>query len=72
MAKIVGVVYYPPSPELPYLAVLLYQGDVLSARAVPSLDAGDAFIANIAPKLAAQIAEDKKKAEKKANKKAKK
>lgn len=41
-----AVVYGPPGPGLPYLAVILNsENEVVSARAVPSVAAGEALIA---------------------------
>lgn len=42
-----GVVYDPPSSGLPYLAVVLHKGEVVVARAVPSVAAGEALIAEV-------------------------
>jgi hypothetical protein len=55
MAYISATVYSPPKPGLPHLAVLLYEGDVLAARACNSIAAGEAFIAKIMPELQAKI-----------------
>ena len=42
-----GVVYDPPAPGLPYLAVVLHKGEVVVARAVPSVQAGESLIASV-------------------------
>lgn len=40
-----GVVYDPPRPDLPYLAVIFKpEGEVLTALAVASVEAGEALI----------------------------
>lgn len=47
MAHISGVVYDPPKNGFPYLAVIFKpDGEVLVARAVPSLQAGEQLIAS--------------------------
>lgn len=48
MAKIATIVYDPPAPGFPHIAVLFdTNGEVMAARAVPSREAGEAFIAGI-------------------------
>lgn len=48
MAKIASIVYEPPAQGFPYLAVLFdLGGEVLAARAVPSREAGEAFIISV-------------------------
>ncbi|TWS07794.1 hypothetical protein FJD35_24240 [Pseudomonas mandelii] len=42
-----GVVYDPPGPGLPYLAVVLNNGEVVVARSVSSVAAGEAMIAKV-------------------------
>lgn len=42
-----GVVYDPPSAGLPYLAVVLHDNEVVVAKAVPSVAAGEALIASV-------------------------
>lgn len=42
-----GVVYDPPGLGLPYLAVVLHEGEVVVAKAVPSAPAGEALIAQV-------------------------
>jgi hypothetical protein len=56
MAHLTAVVYDPPGAGLPYLAVLLYNGEVLAARAAPSFAAAEVFNATIMPELAAEAA----------------
>ena len=46
MANITGAVYEPPSPNLPLVAVIIGpDGEVLTARVVPSHQAGEKIIA---------------------------
>jgi hypothetical protein len=40
-----SVVYPPPRPELPHIAVVFRDGRVLSAVSVPSIEAGEQVIA---------------------------
>jgi hypothetical protein len=40
-----GVVYPPPRPELPHIAVVFRDGRVLNAATVPSIEAGEQVIA---------------------------
>lgn len=42
-----GVVYLPPTSGLPYLAVVLHDGEVVVARSVPSVAAGEELIASV-------------------------
>ena len=42
-----GVVYPPPRPELPYIAVVFRNGRVSNAVSVPSVEAGEKAIATI-------------------------
>jgi hypothetical protein len=42
-----GVVYDPPASGLPHLAVVLHNNEVVVARAVPSVAAGEALIASV-------------------------
>lgn len=43
-----GVIYDPPMPEFPFLAVVFnLDGDVLAARAVPDVLTGEKLIAEI-------------------------
>jgi hypothetical protein len=45
MAQISGVVYTPPGPQFPLIAVLFGpDGEVLTARAVPTVAAGEKLI----------------------------
>ena len=60
MAKISAVVYDPPSSEFPHIAVVFYGEEVLVARRVPSLKAGDEFLAEVMPQVAAKIEADRK------------
>jgi hypothetical protein len=45
MAKVRGAVCSPPSEGLPPFAIILYENEVVGCRAVPSIVAGDAFLA---------------------------
>lgn len=48
MAYIHGAVYTPPNPSLPLIAVLIGpDGEVLTARVVPSVAAGEKLIADV-------------------------
>jgi hypothetical protein len=43
-----GALYAPPEPSLPYVAVLLNaEDDVLSAKSVPTAEAGEDLVAKI-------------------------
>lgn len=42
-----GVVYDPPAAGLPYLAVVLNKGEVVVAKSVSSVAAGEALIAKV-------------------------
>jgi hypothetical protein len=42
-----GVVYPPPRPDLPHVAVLFRNGRVLKAVSVPSVEAGEKAIATL-------------------------
>jgi hypothetical protein len=72
MAYVTGAVYEPPFDGLPYLAVLLHEGEVVTSKAFKSPEAGAAFLATIVPQLQAKIDADphiskKKKVRRKAN-----
>jgi len=58
MAYVTGAVYDPPSHGLPYLAVLLHKGEVITSKAFKSPEAGAAFLATIVPQLQAKIDAD--------------
>lgn len=48
-----SIVYAPPTPEFPYLAVLFHpDGEVLAARPMISQEAGEQFIASVALEIA--------------------
>jgi hypothetical protein len=55
MAQISAVVYDAPSPKFPALAVLFHENEVLVARAVHSIVAGEALIARLIPEFQAKI-----------------
>lgn len=57
--SMVGGVYTPPRPGLPYVAVVLNDGQVVSADAVPSPEVGEAMIATIFKQFAADKAAGK-------------
>lgn len=42
-----GVVYDPPAVGLPYIAVVLHDGEVVVSKAVSSVAAGEALIAKV-------------------------
>lgn len=48
-----GVVYDPPRAGLPFLAVVLNNGEVVVARAVASVAAGEALIGQVFADFAA-------------------
>jgi hypothetical protein len=54
MASVTGAIYEPPSDDLPYLAVLLHNGEVVASKAFKSPEAGTAFLATIVPQLQAK------------------
>jgi len=58
MAYVSGVVYGPPSEGLPFLAVLLHEGQVVASRAFKSPNGAAKFIATILPQLRAKIDAD--------------
>jgi hypothetical protein len=64
MAKVRATVYDPPAAGLPYLAVLLHGDEVLAARAVPSVEAGEAFNQMMMTEFAAKVATPTSKAKK--------
>jgi hypothetical protein len=54
---ITGAVYDPPRPDLPYVAVVIGpDGEVVVARSVPSVVAGEALIKSVFTEFAAQRA----------------
>jgi len=56
MADVHGVVYDPPSAGFPPVVVIFYEGEVIGARAAPSVEAGEAFLAKVINEFAAKIA----------------
>ncbi|MDY7536423.1 hypothetical protein RGV33_32905 [Pseudomonas sp. Bout1] len=48
-----GVVYSPPGAGLPYIAVVLVDGEVLVSKTVSSIAAGEAMIAKVFSDFAA-------------------
>jgi hypothetical protein len=60
MAKLTAIVYDPPATGFPFLAVMFdHNGEVLVARAVPSQEAGEQLLANVASDIAAQRGKEK-------------
>jgi hypothetical protein len=55
MARIRGAVYAPPMEGLPPIAVILYENEVIGARAVPSVEAGDAFLAKMIQEFSGMV-----------------
>ena len=56
MAYAHGIVYEPPAPHLPYLAVIFHEnGDVLVAHAVPTPEAGEKVIEKALEDLQAKL-----------------
>src|SRR5918993_5404341 len=50
-----AVVYDPPAPDLPHMAVLFDAGgEVVAVRPVESIDAGEAALANLVENLTAE------------------
>lgn len=55
MAKMSSVVYDPPGPGFPFIAVLFDpKGEVVVARTVPSREAGEALIIQVLNEAAAE------------------
>jgi hypothetical protein len=55
MAKVRGAVYSPPSEDLPPVAIILYENEVLGSRAVPSVVAGDIFLAKMMEEFSGMV-----------------
>jgi hypothetical protein len=55
MSKIRGAVYSPPLGGLPPVAVILYENEVIGARTVPSVEAGDAFLAKMMQEFSGMV-----------------
>lgn len=56
MSYLDGVVYSPPSAEYPALIVIFKSdGDILAARAAPSVEEADAFLARVVEEVRAKI-----------------
>jgi hypothetical protein len=54
-ADLTAVVYDPPVPDLPHMAVLFdARGEVVAVRPVESIDAGEAALANLVENLTAE------------------
>jgi len=61
MSKIRGVVYAPPllfAGDFPEVAVVLLDKEVIGARAVQSIEAGEAFIASVLAGMGANNGKD--------------
>jgi hypothetical protein len=55
MSKVRGAVYPPPIEGLPPVAVILYENEVIGARAVPSVEVGDAFLARMMQEFSGMV-----------------
>ena len=55
MAKVRGAVYHPPLEGLPPVAVILYENEVIGARAVPLVEMDDAFLARMIQEFAGMV-----------------
>jgi hypothetical protein len=55
MAYMTGEVLVPKKQGIPFMAVLMFEGEVLAARPFKTLAEGEAFIAKIMPELQAKI-----------------
>lgn len=55
----IGVVYDPPKPGLPFLAVVLHNNEVVISKVVSSPVAGEAMIASVFSDFAKAKAEGK-------------
>jgi hypothetical protein len=55
MSKVRGAVYPPPTKDLPPVAVILFENEVVGARAVPSVEAGEAFLANMIKEFSGMV-----------------
>ena len=54
-AHLTAVVYDPPAPGLPHVAVLFdADGDVIAMRTAASIDEGEAALANLIADIAAE------------------
>jgi hypothetical protein len=52
MTKLVFAVYNPPSPELPHLAVVLVDDEVVAAEPVQSAEEAEELVQQLAKELA--------------------
>ena len=58
MDQMSAVVYDPPLPHYPHLAVVFdVEGEVLVSRVVPSREEGEAFLAQVMSAIQSQIDE---------------
>jgi hypothetical protein len=55
MAKVHGAIYSPPSEGLPPVAIILYENEVVGCRAVPSVAAGDVFLAKMMQEFSGMV-----------------
>ena len=55
MAQVRGAVYSPPMKDLPPIAVIFNENEVIGARAVPSDEKGEAFLATMMQEFAGMV-----------------
>jgi hypothetical protein len=55
MAQVRGAVYPPPMKELPPIAVILHENEVIGARAVPSGQTGEVLLATMMQEFAEMV-----------------
>ena len=55
MAEVRGAVYPPPMKDLPPIAVILHENEVVGARAVPSGPDGEAILATMMLEFAGMV-----------------
>ena len=55
MAYLTGEVLIPRKPGIPFMAILMFEGEVLAARPFKTLAEGEAFIARIMPEFQTNI-----------------
>jgi hypothetical protein len=49
------VVYDPPGPNLPYLAVLFFNGELIAAKAAPTKAEADSMLAKLSGEYASEL-----------------
>lgn len=47
MAEFVGAVYDPPAPQMPYVAIIVSDGELKFAMAVPNVGEGEARLSEV-------------------------